>query len=174
MQTSTAGGLFVFLRPCQGTGDLFVHIRTDATGLAGGFGVYTPKGRIAGASRAFVYTNAILLCKNACWAMPKPHLFCIVPMQAAHLFQTLLRRRHFLRRQDLKQSPSFPAAFPASPSPLPESGGALRMNTTCGRRCAALCGRQYDAALRRPDLLHQFEHQLLAVPFLCVCQTTLI
>ena len=112
--------------------------------------------------------------QNACWAVTKTHLFCIVPMQAAHLFQTLLRRRHFLRRQDLKQSPSFPAAFPASPSPLPESGGALRMNTTCGRRCAALCGRQYDAALRRPDLLHQFEHQLLAVPFLCVCQTTLI
>ena len=103
--------------------------------------------------------------QNACWAVPKPHLFCIVPMQAAHLFQTLLRRRHFLRRQDLKQSPSFPAAFPASPSPLPESGGALRMNTTYGRRCTALCGRQYDAALRRPDLLHQFEHQLLAVPF---------
>ena len=67
--------------------------------------------------------------QNACWAVPKPHLFCIVPMQAARLFQTLLRRRHFLRRQDLKQSPSFPAAFPASPSPPPESGGALRMNT---------------------------------------------
>jgi hypothetical protein len=45
---------------------------------------------IVPASRAFVYTNAILLCKNACWAMPKPHLFCIVPMQAARLFQTLL------------------------------------------------------------------------------------
>ena len=48
------------------------------------------EGRVTVASRAFVYTNAILLCKNACWAMPKPHLFCIVPMQAARLFQTLL------------------------------------------------------------------------------------
>jgi len=28
--------------------------------------------------------------QNACWAVPKPHLFCIVPMQAARLFQTLL------------------------------------------------------------------------------------
>jgi len=48
------------------------------------------KGRIVVASRAFVYTNAILLCKNACWAVPKPHLFCIVPMQAARFFKTLL------------------------------------------------------------------------------------
>ena len=48
-----------------------------------------------------------------------------------------------MRKQDLKQSPSFPAASPVSPSPPPESGGALRMNATCGRRCAALlpnCG----------------------------------
>src|SRR5699024_9712840 len=54
-----------------------------------------------------------------------------------------LRRRRFLRKQDLKQSPSFPAASPVSPFPPPESGGALRMNATCGRRCAALlpnCG----------------------------------
>ena len=48
-----------------------------------------------------------------------------------------------MRKQDLKQSPSFPAASPASPSPPQESGGALRMNATCGRKCAALlpnCG----------------------------------
>ena len=48
-----------------------------------------------------------------------------------------------MRKQDLKQSPSFPAASPVSPSPPQESGGALRMNATCGRRCAALlpnCG----------------------------------
>lgn len=48
-----------------------------------------------------------------------------------------------MRKQDLKQSPSSPAASPASPSPPPESGGVLRMNATCGRRCAELlpnCG----------------------------------
>ena len=48
-----------------------------------------------------------------------------------------------MRKQDLKQSPSFPAASPASPSPPRENGGALRMNATCGRRCAELlpnCG----------------------------------
>ena len=48
-----------------------------------------------------------------------------------------------MRKQDLKPSPSSPAASRASPSPPPESGGALRMNATCGRRCAALlpnCG----------------------------------
>ena len=48
-----------------------------------------------------------------------------------------------MRKQDLKQSPSSPAASPVSPSPPPESGGALRMNATCGRRCAELlpnCG----------------------------------
>ena len=32
-----------------------------------------------------------------------------------------------MRKQDLKQSPSSPAASPASPSPPRESGGALRM-----------------------------------------------
>ena len=42
------------------------------------------------ASRAFVYTNAIFALQNACWAVPKPHLFCIVPMQAARFFETLL------------------------------------------------------------------------------------
>ena len=48
-----------------------------------------------------------------------------------------------MRKQDLKQSPSSPAASPASPSPPRESGRALRMNATCGRRYAALlpnCG----------------------------------
>ena len=48
-----------------------------------------------------------------------------------------------MRKQDLKPSPSSPADSRASPSPQPESGGALRMNATCGRRCAALlpsCG----------------------------------
>ena len=48
-----------------------------------------------------------------------------------------------MRKQDLKQSPSSPAASPASPSPPRESGRALRMNATCGRKCAALlpnCG----------------------------------
>ena len=48
-----------------------------------------------------------------------------------------------MRKQDLKQSPSFPADSPVSPSPPQESGGALRMNATCGRKCAALlpnCG----------------------------------
>ena len=48
-----------------------------------------------------------------------------------------------MRKQDLKQSPSSPAASPASPSPPRESGRALRMNATCGRKCAELlpnCG----------------------------------
>ena len=48
-----------------------------------------------------------------------------------------------MRKQDLKQSPSSPAASPASPFPPRESGRALRMNATCGRRCAGLlpsCG----------------------------------
>lgn len=48
-----------------------------------------------------------------------------------------------MRKQDLKQSPSSPAASPVSPSPPLESGGVLRMNATCGRKCAALlpnCG----------------------------------
>lgn len=48
-----------------------------------------------------------------------------------------------MRKQDLKPLPSSPAAFRASPSPPQESGGALRMNATCGRRCAELlpnCG----------------------------------
>lgn len=48
-----------------------------------------------------------------------------------------------MKKQDLKPSPSSPAASRASPSPPQESGGALRMNATCGRRCAALlpnCG----------------------------------
>ena len=48
-----------------------------------------------------------------------------------------------MKKQDLKPSPSSPAASRASPSPPQESGGALRMNAICGRRCAALlpsCG----------------------------------
>ena len=48
-----------------------------------------------------------------------------------------------MRKQDLKPSPSSPADSRASPSPPQESGGALRMNATCGRRCAELlpnCG----------------------------------
>ena len=48
-----------------------------------------------------------------------------------------------MRKQDLKPSPSSPAVSRASPSPPQESGGALRMNATCGRKCAALlpsCG----------------------------------
>ena len=50
----------------------------------------------------------------------------------------LLRRRRFLKTQDLKPLPSSLAAFPASPSPPRGSEGALRMNATCGRKCAAL------------------------------------
>ena len=55
----------------------------------------------------------------------------------------LSRRRRFLKKQDLKQLPLSQAAFPVSPSPPPENGRALRMNATCGRKCAALlpsCG----------------------------------
>ena len=48
-----------------------------------------------------------------------------------------------MRKQDLKPSRFSPADSRASPSPPQESGVALRMNATCGRRCAALlpnCG----------------------------------
>ena len=48
-----------------------------------------------------------------------------------------------MKKQDLKPLQSFQAAFPASPSQQPGSAGALRMNATCGRKCAALlpnCG----------------------------------
>ena len=48
-----------------------------------------------------------------------------------------------MKKQDLKQLPLSQAAFPAIPSPPPENGRALRMNATCGRKCAALlpsCG----------------------------------
>ena len=48
-----------------------------------------------------------------------------------------------MRKQDLKQLPSFPVGSHASPSPQPESGKALRMNATCGLKCAGLlpnCG----------------------------------
>ena len=48
-----------------------------------------------------------------------------------------------MKKQDLKQSPSYQADFPVSPSPPPENGRALRMNATCGRKCAGLlpnCG----------------------------------
>ena len=48
-----------------------------------------------------------------------------------------------MKKQDLKQLPLSPAAFPVSPSPPPENGRDLRMNATCGRKCAALlpsCG----------------------------------
>ena len=48
-----------------------------------------------------------------------------------------------MRKQDLKQSPSFPADFRVSPSQQPDEEKALRMNATYGRKCAALlpnCG----------------------------------
>ena len=48
-----------------------------------------------------------------------------------------------MKKQDLKQLPLSQAAFPVSPSPPPENGRALRMNATCGRKCAGLlpnCG----------------------------------
>ena len=56
---------------------------------------------------------------------------------------TTFTKEAFLKKQDLKPSLSSPADSRASPSPPQESGGALRMNATCGRRCAALlpnCG----------------------------------
>ena len=43
-----------------------------------------------------------------------------------------------MKKQDLKQLPLSQAAFPVSPSPPQGSEGALRMNATCGRKCAAL------------------------------------
>ncbi len=48
-----------------------------------------------------------------------------------------------MRKQDLKQSPSYQADFRVSPSQQPDEEKALRMNATYGRKCAALlpnCG----------------------------------
>ena len=48
-----------------------------------------------------------------------------------------------MRKQDLKQSPSYQADFPASHSPPQENEKDLRMNATYGRKCAELltsCG----------------------------------
>ena len=48
-----------------------------------------------------------------------------------------------MRKQDLKQSPSYQADFPASHSVQRENARGLRMNATCGRKCAELlpsCG----------------------------------
>ena len=42
-----------------------------------------------------------------------------------------------MKKQDLKPLPLYPADFPARPSPPKDSEGALRMNATCGRKCAA-------------------------------------
>ena len=51
---------------------------------------------------------------------------------------TTFTKETFFEKQDLKQLPLSQAAFPVSPSPPPENGRALRMNATCGRKCAAL------------------------------------
>ncbi len=54
-----------------------------------------------------------------------------------------LQRRRFLRKQDLKQSPSSLADFHASRSAPQDGEKVLRMNATYGRRCAELlpsCG----------------------------------
>ena len=48
------------------------------------------EGRVSIASRASVYTNAIFALQNACWDSPKPFVYCIRRMQAAHLCQMLL------------------------------------------------------------------------------------
>lgn len=56
---------------------------------------------------------------------------------------TTFTKEAFFEKQDLKQLPLSQAAFPVSPSLPPENGRALRMNATCGRKCAALlpsCG----------------------------------
>lgn len=48
-----------------------------------------------------------------------------------------------MKKPDLKLSPSYPAASPASRFPPPESRRDLRMNATCGLKCAGLlpsCG----------------------------------
>ena len=45
-----------------------------------------------------------------------------------------------MKKQDLKQSPSFQAASPASPSPPQENERDLRIPATYGRKCAGLLG----------------------------------
>ena len=155
MQTSTAGGLFVFLRPCQGTGDLFVHIRTDATGLAGGFGVYTPKGRIAGASRAFVYTNAILLCKMLVGLCPNP--IC----SASCRCRLRVCSKHFYNKKDSLG--------------LFHEGRILGYLHLSGLRffCAALflCKEQFYISLCTKKLLHFFfRFSIVRVACFLFCQ----
>ena len=66
----------------------FVAVRVDT--IRSVYKGSTLKGCVACASRAFVYTNAIFALQNACWDSPKPFVYCIRWMQAAHLCQMLL------------------------------------------------------------------------------------
>lgn len=60
---------------------------------------------------------------------------------------TTFTKEAFLRKQDLKPLPSSPMTFRDSPSPSLESDRNLRMNATCGQRCARVIAelwlRQY-------------------------------
>ena len=56
---------------------------------------------------------------------------------------TTFTKEAFFEKTGLETVTIISGGFPASPSPPRESGRALRMNATCGRRCAALlpnCG----------------------------------
>ncbi|WP_348816509.1 hypothetical protein ABI157_10390 [Faecalibacterium prausnitzii] len=44
------------------------------------------KGRIVVGKQGIRLYKCYFALQNACWAVPKPHLFCIVLMQAARLF----------------------------------------------------------------------------------------
>ena len=68
------------------------QIITEATGSAGGFGVYALKGRIAGASNVFVYTKTLFALQNACWGSAPSPFDLHFPMQAAHPGGTLFTR----------------------------------------------------------------------------------
>ena len=72
---------FIFTDPFQGWHGVFLQFKN--------FKLRTKRTHCCGKQGIRLYKCYFAL-QNACWAVPKPHLFCIVPMQAARLFQTLL------------------------------------------------------------------------------------
>ena len=61
----------------------------DETIFVSSMTLYQQAGQV-GTNLQFLNRIFQIQIQNACWAVPKPRLICIVPMQAARLFQTLL------------------------------------------------------------------------------------
>ena len=61
----------------------------DETIFVSSMTLYQQAGQV-GTNLQFLNRIFQIQIQNACWAVPKPLSICIVPMQAAHLFQTLL------------------------------------------------------------------------------------